>query len=178
MVEKHPNISHLDSDHESQLNLFDPNNPDKGLFDLMDDELIRLSGSKILFYKYNPSKEHDEVYEEEQVKSISRTPIVVFGHYDPKMIEENLGKFGLVQESDQIFTFNKEYVKRKLGRFPIAGDIVEPQFQKIKFKIFEVQEDGFEAYGIYHLVCSAKILRGSENIIDDVRKQDPTGNII
>ena len=162
---------------ESELNLFDLSNPDIKLFNLVDSELIRLSGSKILFYKYSPSKEHDDVYEEEQVKSIARTPITVFGHYDPKMIEENLGKFGLVQESDQVFTFNKEYITRRIGRVPIAGDILEPQFQKIKFKIFEVQEDGFESYGIYHLICTAKILRGSENIIDDKRDSDRTGNI-
>jgi hypothetical protein len=170
-------ISHIDSDRESELNLFDPQNPDIKLFNLMDDELIKLSGSKMYYYKYYPSKEHDDVYEEEQVKAISEHAIIVFGHYDPKAIEENLGKFGLVQESDQIFTFNIEYIKRKIGRLPIAGDIVEPQFQKIKFKIFEVQEDGFESYGKYHAVCSAKVLRGSEHIIGDVGDNTKIGNV-
>ena len=160
-------ISHIDTDRESELNLFDQDNPDKDLFNLMDDELIKLSGSKIYYYKYMPSREHDEIYEEEQSKLISETAIIVFGHYDPKMIEETLGKFGLVSNNDQIFTFNTEYIKRKIGRAPIVGDIIEPHFQKLKFKIFEVQEDSFESYGKYHSVCSAKLLKGSEHIVGD-----------
>lgn len=169
-------ISQLDSDRESELNLYDPTNPDTKLFDLMDDELIKLSGSKLLYYKYNISKAEDNVYEEEQDKHYSRQPIIVFGHYDPKAVDENLTAFGLREESEQVFTFNKEYIKRKIGRDPIAGDILEAVFQKLKFKIFQVQEDSFESYGIYHMICTAKILRGSESIIPDKRPQNPTGN--
>ena len=40
-----------DMDSESELNLFDPTNPDINLFNIVDDELIRLSGSKLEFYK-------------------------------------------------------------------------------------------------------------------------------
>ena len=28
-------------------------------------------------------------------------------------------------------------------------------------------EDGFEAYGVYHLVCSAKLLRDADNVQDE-----------
>lgn len=176
MVLKKSQISHIDTDRESELNLYDMNNPDIGLFHLMDDELIKLSGSKIRYYKYFPSKEYDEVYEEEQVKVISEEGIVVFGHYDPKAIEETLSRFGLVTESDQLFTFNTEYIKRKIGRSPIPGDVLEPQFQGIKFRIYEVQEDSFESYGKYHSVCTAKLLKGSEHIVGQDGKPD-IGNI-
>jgi hypothetical protein len=173
---KKSKISHLDSDNQSELNLYDPTNPDVELFDLFDDELIKLSGSKLLYYKYNISKAEDTVYEEEQTKHYSRQPVVVFGHYDPKAVDENLTGFGLTQESEQVFTFNKQYITRKLGRLPLEGDILEAVFQKLKFKIFQVQEDAFESYGIYHLICTAKILRGSESIIPDTRPQNPMGN--
>jgi hypothetical protein len=171
-------ISNLDSEDNSLLNLFDPENPDIKLFDLMDSELIKLSGSRILYYKYYESQDHDDVYMENRNKSIAKQPISVYGHYDPKAIEEGLGKFGLIQESEQLFTFNKAYIIRRLGRMPVSGDVIKPLFQNIKFRIYEVQEDSFESYGVYHLVCSAKLLRDSDEVVDENLKQtsDDIGN--
>ena len=44
------------------------------------------------------------------------------------------------------------------------GDVLQPRFQNMKYEIFEVQEDSFEIYGVYHLVCSAKLLRDSADV--------------
>jgi hypothetical protein len=30
--------------------------------------------------------------------------------------------------------------------------------------VFEVQEDSFEMYGVYHLLCNAKLLRDTQDI--------------
>ena len=61
--------------------------------------------------------------------------------------------------NDQVFIFNKSYIEQKLGRSVIPGDRIKPLFQEQRYEIHEVQEDSFEAYGIYHLVCSAKLER-------------------
>ena len=37
---------------DSRLGLFDLDNPDIQLFNMVDDELIRLSGSELLLYKF------------------------------------------------------------------------------------------------------------------------------
>jgi hypothetical protein len=162
-----------------KLNLFDLKNPDIDMFNSVDDELIKLSGSEMLYFKYYQDKSYNDVYMEERIKSISKVPILVHGHYDPKAIEERLSKFGLELESEQVFTFNKDYIVKTLGRAPIAGDVIEPKFQKVKFEIYEVQEDGFENYGIYHYVCTAKFLRGHEEIVDkpNLNVPNPIGNI-
>lgn len=157
-----PEIEIVNND--SELSLFDKNNPDINLFNLVDEENIRLSGSKINYYKFMPSTEFDPVYLEQKNKPISPNAIMVYGHYDPKVVEENLDQFGITLSNDQMFTFNKSYIDKKLGRSPIAGDIVHPHFQNIKYEIFEVQEDSFEAYGVYHYICTAKVLRDSEDI--------------
>jgi len=34
----------------------------------------------------------------------------------------------------------------------------------MKFEVFEVQEDSFEAYGVYHLMVHAKLLRDTQDI--------------
>jgi hypothetical protein len=158
-----PEIEIVNSD--SELSLFDRTNPDINLFNLVDEENIRLSGSKIDYYKFIVSKSnYDEVYMEQRNKPISRSVILVYGHYDPKIIEEPLNQFGIQITSDQLFTFNKSYLDKKLGRSPIVGDIIQPHFQNVRYEIFEVQEDSFEAYGVYHYICTAKVLRDSSDI--------------
>ena len=122
---------------ESQLGLFDPDSPDIELFNLVDDELIKLSGSKIKYFKYQSDETFDEVYMEKRNKVIEVEPIVLYGHYDPAVIEQGLADFGIEAKNDQLFTFNQNYVQRKLGRPPIEGDILEPEFQKIKYRVIQ-----------------------------------------
>jgi len=161
-----PPIPELDGVVDSELNLFDPNNPDIALFNLVDDEQIRLSGSKILLYKYYQSEDFDPVYMEARNKPIAKEPVVVYGHYEPKVLEENLTQFGIELTNDQLFIFNKSYIERVAGRGLIPGDVVMPKFQNQKYEIFQVQEDSFEAYGVYNLACSARLLRDSEDVQD------------
>jgi len=152
---------------EEGLNFFDPNNADLNLFNLNDEENIRLSGSKLYYYKYyRGEQEYDEVYKEARSKPIAKEPLLVMGHYEPTVIEENLTSFGIELTNDQMFTFNKSYIERKLGRAPIEGDIIMPAFQNLKYEIFEAQLDSFEMYGVYHIICSAKILRDEAEILD------------
>lgn len=148
-----------DSDQDSLLSLYKKENPDRNLFNIIDNEIIKLSGSKIYLYKYMESQEYDKVYMESRNKPILTEPVTLFGHYEPMAVEEKLSQFGIELESNQIFIFNKSYVERVAGRPIKAGDILEPAFQKIRYEIFEVQEDSFESYGVYHLVCQGKVLR-------------------
>lgn len=160
----------------SLLSLYDKSNPDKNMFNLVDDEIIKLSGSEILVYKYYPANDKDDVYGEARSKVINNIPIKVFGNYDPRPLEENLTQFGVEVQNDQVFIFNKSHIERKLGRTIINGDILEPQFQKMKFEVFEVQEDSFESYGIYHLTVHAKLLRDNETVHQDIfNLEDPQG---
>ena len=150
-----------------ELNFFDPANPDINLFNLIDDEMIKISGSQLVYYRYLQStKDYDEVYLEERNKPISKSGVIVYGHYDPTVLEENLSEFGIELTNDQVFTFNKSYIEQKLNGPLKAGDVIQPRFQNQKYEIFEVQEDSFEIYGVYHLVCSAKLLRDSSDVQD------------
>ena len=84
---KLPALPDIDTD-DSALSLFDQDNPDINLFNLVDDEMIRLAGSKFHFYKYYQSDNYDDVYREEGSKVVSKTPITVHGHYDPISMSE------------------------------------------------------------------------------------------
>ena len=161
---------------ETELSLFDPQNPDLGLFNLIDEEQIRLSGSKLLYYKYFQSESTvDPIYMEERKKVLHSEPLTVFGHYNPTPVEENLTQFGIELTSDQLFVFNKSRIETVLERTPIPHDVIQPKFQNIKYEIIEVQEESFEIYGVYHLVCSAKILRDSDEVVQEaLTKQSDT----
>ena len=162
---KLPELPDLDGE-DSLLNLFDQNNADINLFNLVDDEMIRLGGSKFYFYKYYQNDDYDPVYMESRNKPVAKNPIVVHGHYEPVAMSENLTQFGIELTNDQMFTFNKSYIERKIGRPIIPGDILKPEFQDQNYEIFEVVEDSFESYGVYHLVCSAKLLRDAPDVQD------------
>lgn len=151
---------------DDRLKMFDIDNPDIQLFNMIDDEMIRLSGSELLIYKFLRDNNHDDIYEENRMKVISKTPITTIGHYEPRALEENLTEFGIEITNDQLFTFNKSYIETVLKRPLIPGDIIQPKFQNLKYEVFEVQEDSFEAFGVYHLIASARVLRDNDNVQD------------
>jgi hypothetical protein len=168
---KVPPVPDIDTG-DSELNLFDPDSPDISYFNLIDDENIRLSGSKVYYYKYFPNENEDDVYMEERNKAITSEPLIMWAHYQPTPLEEDLTKFGIELKNDQIFIFNKSYVERQLGRVPIAGDVIKPFFQNQKYELFEVQEDEFMVYGVYHLNCHAKLLRDHPDIQDTQTEEE------
>jgi len=155
--------TNIPDERDARLSLFQKKN-DKNLFNMVDSENIKLSGSKIKVYKYFKSNDVDDIYMESRQKTISPEPVVVWGHFDPRPIEENLSQFGVEVQYDQVFNFNKSYVENILGSPIEIGDILEPEFQDIKFEVYEVQEDSFEAYGVYHLLVHAKVLRDTQDI--------------
>tara|TARA_R110000744_G_scaffold342937_1_gene448171 strand:+ start:85 stop:636 length:552 start_codon:yes stop_codon:yes gene_type:complete len=160
-------VLHINKNEDSRLNLFDLQNPDINMFNAVDDEMIKLSGSKILIYKWLRDDNYDDVYEENRMKVIDQSPVIVYGHYDPRPIEESMTEFGIEITNDQTFTFNKAYLEAALDRPLIAGDIIKPEFQNIFYDVFEVQEDNFSAYGVYHLLASAKVLRDVAKVFPD-----------
>jgi hypothetical protein len=148
------------------LSFYDPHNPDVNLFNLIDDELIRISGSPLYYFKSFLSDNFDDVYLESPSKVISSEPLLVHGHYEPSIVEEVLSNFGIELTNDQIFVFNKSYIESQLSRSPEPGDQIKPQFQNQKYEITEVQEDSFEMYGVYHIICTAKLLRSDEDTLN------------
>lgn len=158
----------VDDSELSLLSLAGENGDDRNLFNSIDQEIIKLSGSQILLFKYFHDDNFDEVYQESKQKAISGDGILLIGHYEPRAVEENLTEFGVEVQNDQVFIFNKSHVEQRIGRSIISGDILKPKFQNMKFEVFEVQEDSFEVYGIYHLMVHAKLLRDTQDIHNEV----------
>jgi len=156
---------------KSKLNMFDPANPDIGLFNVVDGELVKIAGSELLIFAYVADENYDTLYDENRAKTHYRPPALSFGHYDPRPIEENLSEFGIELTNDQVFTFNKQTVERQIGRRLIPGDVIKPKFQNLYYEVFEVQEDSFESYGVFHLVCSARVMRDASEVTKTITGQ-------
>ena len=119
-------------DSNGQLNFFDPANPDINLFNIVDDEMIKIAGSEILYYPYLQGEtQYDAVYMEARNKPIAKDPVLVYGHYEPKVLEENLSQFGIELTNDQIFIFNKAYMEQRIRGHLKPGDVLQPRFQNI-----------------------------------------------
>jgi hypothetical protein len=170
--------SNFPEERDTRLSLYKKKN-DKNLFNLIDSENIKLSGSRVRVFEYVASNDIDDVYQESKQKTISPEPVVLWAHYEPRAIEENLTQFGVEMVSDQVFIFNKSYTENILGRSITIGDVLEPEFQEMKFEVFEVQEDSFEAYGVYHLLVHAKLLRDTQDIHnqDNFDRPDNVGGV-
>ena len=174
---KPPPLPELE-DITGELNFFDPANPDINLFNLVDDEMIKISGSEILYYQYvQGDDQYDEVYMEARNKPLAKEPVLIYGHYEPKVLEENLTQFGIELTNDQIFVFNKTYLEQRIRGHLKPGDVLQPKFQNQKYELIEVQEDSFEIYGVFHLICAAKLLRDSADVQDTplTNVSDPLG---
>ena len=155
-------------DVEPLMELHETANPDIDLLDMVDEELIRLSGSELIVYKFYRGDDYDSLYEENSKKIIDIKGILVHGHYEPSLLEEGVTEFGVELTNDQIFTFNKSYLEGSLGRILIPGDIIKPRFQNQRYEVFEVQEDRFDAYGVFHIIASAKLLRDGPDVQIDI----------
>jgi hypothetical protein len=165
----------------SLLSFFDQENTDINLFNLIDDELIRISGSEMLYFKFfRGEDDYDDVYLETRTKPIASEPLDVYGHYEPKALEQNLTEFGIELTNDQVFVFNKSYITTKLSREPIAGDVVKPKFQNQRYEIIQVQEDSFEIYGVYHIICAARLQRDEKEVVQEpyTKKGDDLGGYL
>src|SRR6056300_1495220 len=160
------NIDKYLSPQSDTFRMYDMDNPDIGFFNRIDSELIRLAGSPVLVYRYTGTDNYDDVLDEDTLKVYDPNPAICDAHYDPRMFEEPLAQFGIEMTQDAVFTFNKDDCYHQLGREIKTGDIVFTKFQNTLFEVHEVQEDSFEAYGVYHLIASTRVLRGLVKLLN------------
>ena len=67
------------------LKMFDSDNPDVELFNLVDGEISMLAGSKLYVHRYMQPDTSDDVYDEERGKVLYQKPMEMFGHFDPRV---------------------------------------------------------------------------------------------
>lgn len=113
-----------------EMALWDPQNPEHLLHDEIDRELIRMSGSPVLYYKYVPSRVEGNIYSEERDKIFSPTPVCVFAVWEPPKPLQDLGYWGIDSPDDVAMAFNRNEFVELVGELPTTGSLLMTMYDR------------------------------------------------
>jgi hypothetical protein len=112
------------SDYETagSVQQFDPENPEFNLFNLWDEEIIRIGGSPIFYYEvFIQSGTVDPMYWEDRGKIFSNTPVQLWALYEPTPSQNAQGVFGIDSPDEMMFELNYRAVLKAVGHPPKIG---------------------------------------------------------
>jgi hypothetical protein len=98
------------------LSFYDPTNPDRQLFDIIEQEAIELSSPPMkLYILVRSDVDIDCVYGEAVIRDGFLEPITVFGDYEDPTPIQILEKFGIDEQESLDIQFNLNYIINKIG---------------------------------------------------------------
>ena len=101
---------------------FDPENQEHALFNLWDEEAIKIGGAPIYYYEVIISfNTIDDLYLEARDKLFSNIPIQLWGYYDPVPAQNYQNAFGIDSPDEMIFELNYRSVLKAVGHPPKIG---------------------------------------------------------
>ena len=68
---------------EGTLSVFEDFGADRALFNMVNNELIKLGGSEVTVYKFLSTENFDDLYDEDRIKALSPVPVGTYAHFDP-----------------------------------------------------------------------------------------------
>jgi len=104
------------------LNTYDPTSPDLFLLNSLDEQVIEISGTPILYYELFIQKQTiDPLYREDRGKIWSNNPVTLRGVYEPIPSQNYLNMFGIDAPDEMQFKFNYRAVLQAIGHPPKIG---------------------------------------------------------
>jgi hypothetical protein len=104
------------------LQQFDPENNVHNLFNLWDQEAIKIGGSPIMYYECLINfTTIDKLYGEARDKLFSSSPIQLWGFYEPVPSQNYQNTFGIDSPEEMVFEFNYRAVLTAIGHPPKRG---------------------------------------------------------
>jgi len=101
---------------------FDPENTTHDLFNLWDQDSIKIGGSPIMYFECLINfTTVDKLYLEARDKLFSTYPVQLYGFYEPVPDQNHQNMFGIDSLEDMIFEFNKQAVIDAIGHVPKLG---------------------------------------------------------
>jgi hypothetical protein len=142
----------------SILSIYDPRNPDRQLFDMIEQELIYISSSPIKYWKLVKVKESiDSLYGEQNVRKTYKNPVIIYGLYEQPVPAFIVEKFGAKTGEELEIKFNVNYLVHTINDQMLQeGDIL----QTYDGKLWEV---------INSVITDETLYRVQHNIVRCVR---------
>ena len=110
------------------LEQFDPDNPERCLWNDWDAELIKIYGSPVFYYEvFIQTGSLDKLYREDRGKLWSNNPITLYASYEPVVGQNYQNAFGIDSPDEVMFNFNYQDVLKRIGHpLKIGSRIYSP----------------------------------------------------
>lgn len=104
------------------LDQFDPDNPERCLFNAWDAEQLKIFGSPVFYYEvFIQTSSLDKLYREDRGKIWSNNPITLYASYEPIAGQNYQNAFGIDSPDEIVFDLNYRDVLEKIGHPPKIG---------------------------------------------------------
>ena len=144
---------------------FDPENPEHDLFNMWDEEIIRMGGSPIFYYEcLIQTATIDPLYREDRGKLWCPEPIQLWANYEPVEQQNFASNFGIDSADEVKFELNYQAVLRAIGHPPKVGSRIQTPHKNENWIIVQRKVGEFKLWGELRLflVCE----RWQENTAD------------
>jgi hypothetical protein len=136
---------------------FDPENPELCLFDLWDEEIIKMGGSPIFYYEvFIQTNTIDPIYIEDRGKLFSNNPVQLYCTYEPIQSQNAMTAFGIDAPDEMIFEFNYRSVLRTIGHPPKIGSRLFTPHLRENWVIIQRNLGEFKLWGALRLQILAQ----------------------
>jgi hypothetical protein len=130
------------------LTQFDPDNPEFELFNSLDQEIIEIGGTPIMYYEVFINVSNiDELYVEARDKLWSEVPICLNGYYDPIPSQNAMGAFGIDSPDELMIEFNYRHVLKKLKHPPKIGARIFTPHKREHWVVIQRNVEVFKLWG-------------------------------
>lgn len=136
---------------------FDPENKEHNLFNLWDEEIIRMGGSPIFYYEvFIQNSTVDPLYVEDRGKIFSNHPIQLYAVYEPIPSQNQMNAFGFDSPDEMIFELNYRSVLRQIGHPPKIGSRIFTPHLREDWVIVQRNLGEFKLWGTLRLQILAQ----------------------
>lgn len=146
---------------KSSLQQFDPENQDHNLFNIWDQESIKIGGSPIFYHEvFIQTQSVDRVYHEDRSKLFCPNPIQLWAYYEPVVQSSPSTLFGIDTPNDEvIFELNNRAVLQTVGHVPKRGSRIYTPHRGEEWIIVDIRLDQFKLWGTLRmqLLCQRYI---------------------
>lgn len=130
------------------LQQFDPENPEHDLFNMWDQDIIKIGGSPIFYYEVFIQKGTvDPLYWEDRGKLFSNLPVELWCYYEPVPAQNFQNQFGIDSPDEMIFELNYRSVLNMIGHPPKIGSRMYTPHKRENWKILQRNLGEFKMWG-------------------------------
>ena len=139
------------------ISLYNTPDSEHCLFDLYDQEAIKIGGSPIEYYEvFIQTSTVDPLYLEDRGKIWSNNPIPLYATYEPAPSKNFMNAFGMDSPEEVIFELNYRAVLDAIGHPPKIGSRIFTPHLRENWEIIQRNTGEYKLWGVLRLQLLCK----------------------